>query len=224
MIACGLSGGLRIIVPSQFLPDSIRTVLTTLPPALVTALVLLLAYLLGSLSGSLMLGRLRGVDVRTLGSGNAGGTNAFRTQGARFALGVAVIDLGKGALAAWLALRFASAWAWPAVLLVMAGHVWPLWHGFRGGKGAAAAVGALLVLWLVVLITAGYVGLATVLAAASLPLWAWGLQANAQVLGYCIVIALFIAFTHRANLMRLRHGNEHRFERARLLHRWLARP
>ena len=235
MIACGLIGGLRIIVPSQFLPDSIRTVLTTLPPALVTALVLLLAYLLGSLSGSLMLGRLRGVDVRTLGSGNAGGTNAFRTQGARFALGVAVIDLGKGALAAWLALRFASAWAWPAVLLVMAGHVWPLWHGFRGGKGAAAAVGALLVLWplavglmlvlwLVVLITAGYVGLATVLAAASLPLWAWGLQANAQVLGYCIVIALFIAFTHRANLMRLRHGNEHRFERARLLHRWLARP
>ena len=87
-------GGLRIIVPSQPLPDSIRTVLTTLPPALVTALVLLLAYLLGSLSGSLMLGRLRGVDVRTLGSGNAGGTNAFRTQGARFALGVVAIDLG----------------------------------------------------------------------------------------------------------------------------------
>ena len=199
MIACGLIGGLRIIVPSQSSPDSIRTVLTTLPPALVTALVLLLAYLLGSLSGSLMLGRLRGVDVRTLGSGNAGGTNAFRTQGARFALGVAVIDLGKGALAAWLALRFASAWAWPAVLLVMAGHVWPLWHGFRGGKGAAAAVGALLVLWplavglmlvlwLLVLITTGYVGLATVLAAGSVEgMMPWVLAFAAGAMIYVVV-------------------------------------
>ena len=227
-------GGLRIIVPSQPLPDSIRTVLTTLPPALVTALVLLLAYLLGSLSGSLMLGRLRGVDVRTLGSGNAGGTNAFRTQGARFALGVVAIDLGKGALAAWLALRLAPAWAWPALLAVMAGHVWPVWHGFRGGKGAAAAVGALLVLWpqavgvmlilwLLVLIATGYVGLATVLAAASLPGWAGWWRAGLPVLGYCIVIALFIAFTHRANLQRLWQGNELRFERVRLLHRWFAR-
>lgn len=207
----------------------------TLPPALVGVLVLLLAYLFGSISGSLLLGRLRGVDVRKLGSGNAGGTNAFRTQGARFALGVAAIDIGKGALAAWLAVHFAPAWAWPALLLVMAGHVWPVWHGFRGGKGAAAAVGALLllwplavgvlvVLWLLVLITTGYVGLATVLAAASLPLWAWGLQAGVQVLGYSIVIALFIAFTHRANLQRLWQGNELRFERVRLLHRWLTRP
>ena len=66
---------------------------------------LLLAYLLGSLSGSLMLGRLRGVDIRTLGSGNAGGTNAFRTQGTAFALGTIAIDIGKGALATWLALQ-----------------------------------------------------------------------------------------------------------------------
>ncbi len=64
------------------------------------ALLLLAAYLLGSLSGSLLLGRLRGVDIRTQGSGNAGGTNAFRTQGLTFALGVVVIDIGKGALAA----------------------------------------------------------------------------------------------------------------------------
>lgn len=208
--------------------------LATPSPVLTGSSVLLAAYLLGSLSGSLLLGRLRGVDVRKLGSGNAGGTNAFRTQGARFALGVIAIDIGKGALAAWLAVQFAPAWAWPALLLVMAGHVWPIWHGFRGGKGAAAAVGALLVLWplavgvmvvlwLLVLITTGYVGLATVLAAASLPLWAWGLQAGVQVIAYCVVVALFIAFTHRANLQRLYQGNELRFERVRLLHRWRAR-
>ncbi|HRO64088.1 glycerol-3-phosphate 1-O-acyltransferase PlsY [Thermomonas sp.] len=206
----------------------------TLPPALVAALVLLAAYLLGSLSGSLLLGRLRGVDVRTQGSGNAGGTNAFRTQGARFALGVVAIDLGKGALAAWLALQLAPAWAWWSLLAVMAGHVWPVWHGFRGGKGAAAGVGALLVLWplavallvglwLLVLIASGYVGLATVLAAASLPLWAWLLDAGAPASGFAVAIALFIAFTHRENLRRLWRGNELRFERARLLHRWRGR-
>jgi glycerol-3-phosphate acyltransferase PlsY len=61
-----------------------------------------LAYLVGSISGSLVLGRLRGVDIRTMGSGNAGGTNALRTVGWAFALGVVLIDLGKGAVAAWL--------------------------------------------------------------------------------------------------------------------------
>ena len=63
---------------------------------------IVLGYLLGSVSGSLLLGRLRGIDIRTQGSGNAGGTNAFRTQGLWFALGVAVIDVGKSALAAWI--------------------------------------------------------------------------------------------------------------------------
>ena len=163
-------------------------------PVFTVACVLCVAYLLGSLSGSLLLGRLRGVDVRTMGSGNAGGTNAFRTQGLRFALGVVLIDVGKGALAAWLALRFAPEWAWPAAGLAVLGHVWPVWHGFRGGKGAATAVGALLVLWplavplmlgvwLLVLVTTGYVGLSTVLATASLPLWAWLFHAGAAAAG-----------------------------------------
>lgn len=80
-----------------------------MPATGVAAMPILAAYLLGSLSGSLLLGKLRGVDIRTQGSGNAGGTNAFRTQGAMFALGAVAIDIGKGALAAWLALRFADA-------------------------------------------------------------------------------------------------------------------
>ena len=203
------------------------------------ALLLLSAYLLGSLSGSLLLGRLRGVDIRAQGSGNAGGTNALRTQGWRFALAVVAIDLGKGALAAWLGLAFhapASPLAPPVQALAcglaaMAGHTWPLFFGFRGGKGAGTLVGALLVAWppalllvvpgwLLVLAATGYVGLATVVAAATLPPAALLLPgASPGRLACAVAAALFIAFTHRANLRRLQAGTEHRFERARLLRR-----
>lgn len=209
-----------------------------MPPIALTVFLLLCAYLLGSVSGSLLLGRLRGVDIRRHGSGNAGGTNALRTLGWRFALGVVAIDLGKGALAAWLALRFAplgqaldvTAHGYAAAACAVVGHVWPLWHGFRGGKGAATAVGGLLMLWpwsigvllpvwMLVLVATGYVGLSTVLAALALPVLAWGTDAEPARLWFSMFAALFIAFTHRANLQRLRHGTESRFERARLLHR-----
>lgn len=214
-----------------------------MPPIALTVFLLLCAYLLGSVSGSLLLGRLRGVDIRRHGSGNAGGTNALRTLGWRFALGVVAIDLGKGALAAWLALRFAplglaldvTAHGYAAAACAVVGHVWPLWHGFRGGKGAATAVGGLLMLWpwsigvllpvwMLVLVATGYVGLSTVLAALALPVLAWGTDAEPARLWFSMFAALFIAFTHRANLQRLRQGTESRFERARLLHRLRRGP
>ncbi len=199
---------------------------------------ILAAYLLGSLSGSLLLGKLRGVDIRTQGSGNAGGTNAFRTQGAKFALGVIVIDIGKGALAAWLGLRFAqgahAAWLpYATAFAASIGHVWPAWHGFRGGKGAAtivggvavlwpAAVPALLAVWLCGLILTGYVGLSTILAGLSIVVVALVTHADAVRLVFAVAVAVLLLFTHRVNLARLRAGTESRFEKARLLHR-LAR-
>lgn len=202
------------------------------------ALLILVAYLLGSLSGSLLLGKLRGVDIRTQGSGNAGGTNAFRTQGLKFALGVVVVDIGKGALAAWLGLRFAeapaAAWlAYATAFAAVVGHVWPLWHGFRGGKGAATVIGATLVLWpsavpvllatwIAVLILTGYVGLGTVLAGLALAALATLTHATTPRLAFALAAAALLAWTHRANLARLRAGTESRFEKARLLHR-LAR-
>jgi acyl phosphate:glycerol-3-phosphate acyltransferase len=208
-----------------------------LPDLLLIALVLA-AYLLGSLSGSLLLGKLRGVDIRTQGSGNAGGTNAFRTQGATFALGVVVVDIGKGALAAWLGLRFApgmhTAWLPYATAFAAAlGHIWPIWHGFRGGKGAATVVGGvavlwpaavplLLAVWLCALIFTGYVGLSTILAGGSIAVLALATHADAIRIAFAIAVALLLLFTHRGNLMRLRAGTESRFEKARLLHR-LAR-
>ncbi|MEO7940432.1 MAG: glycerol-3-phosphate 1-O-acyltransferase PlsY, partial [Burkholderiaceae bacterium] len=201
-----------------------------LPPMLLTAMLLLAAYLLGSVSGSLVLGRMRGVDIRTMGSGNAGGTNALRTQGWKFAICVALVDVGKGVLATWFAQRWAplsgplsvTTHGYLAAGFAVVGHVWPLWHGFRGGKGAATLVGGLLVLWpwsiplvLVVwggvLVTTGYVGLSTVLAFASLPLWAWWSGAGPHRMWFAIALALFITFTHRSNLQRLRDGTESKF-------------
>lgn len=199
----------------------------------------ILAYLLGSVSGSLLLGRLKKVDIRSQGSGNAGGTNAFRTQGLIFAIGVVVIDMGKGFIAAWWipAMVFGgSAVISDNGLLVMAcgfaavaGHCFPVWHGFRGGKGAATAVGALIVIepwlllpllitWLVTLLMTGYVGLSTVFAGFSLVPAAWWLNEPALVI-FSAVLSLFLLFTHRANMRKLRSGTEYRFERIHIFSR-----
>jgi glycerol-3-phosphate acyltransferase PlsY len=200
---------------------------------------LLVAYLLGSLSGSLLLGKLRGVDIRTVGSGNAGGTNALRTQGVKFALGTVLIDVGKGALATWLAWRFlppaaAPAWLYACVLACAAGHVWPVFHGFRGGKGAATLVGGLaiawpqtllpaLAIWLLSMMWGGYVGLSTALAGVSILLFAIVMGASGMQLAFAASISLFLVFTHRSNLARLRAGTEPRSERLRVLGRLFER-
>ncbi len=197
----------------------------------------LLAYLLGSVSGSLILGALRGVDIRDSGSGNTGGTNAFRTQGPVFALGVVIIDIGKGALAAyWLpalvlpgiATLFtnSSLAVWCGCAAVI-GHCYPLYHRFRGGKGAGTLVGVLAVVapwalvpmilvWLIVLVLSGYVGLATMAAgigmAATVVIQS-GLAFSALTL-FAVLMAAFLLFTHRSNIARMQKGIEYRFERA----------
>lgn len=202
------------------------------------ALVVLAAYLIGSLCGSLILGRLVGVDIRQSGSGNAGGTNALRTLGWKYALSVALVDVGKGVLAAlfpgWFGvppdlLPLAQA---ACVLTATVGHTWPVFFGFRGGKGAATLVGGLAVIWplalvvvfavwLLALLATGYVGLSTVLAAvALLPFAIFDVgDFPALRLSFAIAAASFIVFTHRANLRRLLQGNEYRFEGARLFTR-----
>jgi len=203
----------------------------------------LVAYLLGSLLGSLLMGRLRGVDIRQQGSGNAGGTNALRTQGWRFALGVVVIDVGKALLAVgwlpgldlpgigmdpgldrgWLAVSCATA--------VVVGHVYPVWYEFRGGKGAATLLGAiavlapaalvpLLVVWLLCVALTGYVGLGTMLGTAAVPLYlAYATPAEHGLFAFGVAMAAFIAVTHRSNIARMLAGNENRARRL-----WLLRP
>jgi len=204
----------------------------------------LLAYLLGSLIGSLLVGRIRGgVDIRTMGSGNAGGTNALRTQGLWFALWVMVIDIGKGWLAtaglpqmqlAWIPIDPSIDRTWLAVACagaVVLGHVYPVWYGFRGGKGAATLIGVviglksaavlpLLLLWVLILVLTGFVGLATMLAVACFPVYLlWSEDGSAALLGFGSAMALFVCYTHRLNIQRMRLGTENRVQRL-----WLFRP
>lgn len=203
------------------------------------------SYLLGSLMGSLIVGRLSGgVDIRELGSGNAGGTNALRTQGGMFAFWVMVIDIGKGYLATgWLAPMAlpvvpaaSSQWRdWLPVLCGMAailGHVWPLWFGFRGGKGVATVLGVMLgiqaslllpmlLAWLVVVMLCGYVSLGSIAASAVLPAYvAWhGVEPLEPLVAFGIAVALFVVYTHRSNIARMRAGTESRARRLWLLGR-----
>ena len=202
----------------------------------------LISYFIGSMMGAMIVGKLRGgVDIRTMGSGNAGGTNALRTQGFMFALGVVIIDVGKGALGAglvpgleipfvgidpeisrtWLTLSCAAA----AVM----GHVWPIYHGFNGGKGGATLIGTMLILgpklivvvllvFAVVLIVTGFVGLATMTAATSLSIWLalTRLPADQPLFIFSVAMALFIIYCHRANIRRMLDGTENRNTRVML--------
>ncbi|MFC1740243.1 glycerol-3-phosphate 1-O-acyltransferase PlsY [Pseudomonadota bacterium] len=198
----------------------------------------LMAYLLGSVSGSMVMGALRHVDIRKSGSGNAGGTNAFRTQGFWFALVVVIIDIGKGALAAWVlpAMEITALGDTVSAEIQMlscgfaavVGHCYPVWYGFRGGKGAATAVGALAVIqpavllpmiitWLVVLVVTGWVGLATILAALSMiPAFIW-LDASTEKLWFAILLAAFIVLMHRSNIANMINGSEYKFQRIRFV-------
>jgi glycerol-3-phosphate acyltransferase PlsY len=199
----------------------------------------LASYLLGSIVGSLLVGRLRGgVDIRTLGSGNAGGTNALRTQGKSFALWVLVIDIGKG----WIATRLVAPMLLPGIaaapqelrvwvpaacgVAAIVGHVYPLWHGFRGGKGVATLVGVVLGLdaslllpmlltWFAAVVLFGFVGLASMLAAASLPIYVSmsGLEPGLPLTSFGVVVTALIVFTHRSNIARMRAGTEPRARR-----------
>ena len=205
----------------------------------------LISYFIGSMMGAMIVGKIRGgIDIRTMGSGNAGGTNALRTQGALFALGVVVVDVGKGVIGAgvvpglsipfvpadpeisrtWLTLACAAA--------AVFGHVWPVYHGFKGGKGAATLIGTLVILapkliigvllvWGVVLAGTGFVGLATMTAASALPVWLafTRLPDDQPLFIYLAVMAMFVIYWHRSNIQRMRAGTENRNTKVMLIGR-----
>lgn len=205
----------------------------------------LLSYLIGSLMGAMIMGRLYGgVDIRKLGSGNAGGTNALRTQGFVFALGVVIIDIGKGVVGAAVVPGLELPWAAPdpnisrdwltiacSAAAVM-GHVWPVYHNFQGGKGAATLIGTILVLeptlvvvilvvFAFVLVFSGYVGLSTMTAATSLPilLAVTRLPDEQPLFVYTLCMAAYIIWAHRSNISRMRAGTEHRNPKVMVLRR-----
>jgi acyl phosphate:glycerol-3-phosphate acyltransferase len=168
---------------------------------------------------------LRGVDIRTLGSGNPGATNVWRALGFKFGIAVALLDIAKGAAAALLGLWLGGDLVGVlAGVAAMIGHWRPLFLGFaRGGKivattgGVALAIAPLAALsaaavWIAVFFLTRYASVASIAAAVSLPLWALLYGASWPVVAFTAGAALAILVLHRANIRRLLSGEEHRVE------------
>jgi glycerol-3-phosphate acyltransferase PlsY len=193
------------------------------------ALGLVIAYVAGSVPFAYLAGRLlKGIDLRTTGSGNLGATNVYRNLGAPAAVVVLMLDAAKGAVPVHflpLALRAGAQdaslwWALAYGIAAILGHAKPLfllWHG--GGKGVATAAGVFLVLvpgalglaalvCAVVVALTGYMSLGAVTAAAVFPMFVWLDRGTSPELWASVVVFLFICWSHRANLLRLRAGTE----------------
>ena len=189
-----------------------------------TFLPIVLGYTVGSLPvGYLIASRLRGIDLRRVGSGNVGAANVYRSAGLWTALLVIAVDVAKGAGSVMLAARVAAGASAPVAAGVAAivGHVYPVWLRFRGGKGVATACGAFSILapaatgiaaimFVVTVWATRYVSLGSVVATISLPTLAWLTRASMPVVTGGVVAALLIVQRHRGNLARLREGTERR--------------
>jgi acyl phosphate:glycerol-3-phosphate acyltransferase len=189
------------------------------------------AYLLGSIPFGLLVARFHGRrDPRAAGSGNIGATNVARVAGMGAGVVTLLLDVGKGMLSVWLAARFSDGSATCMILAGLAaliGHCFPIWLRFRGGKGVATAAGVFAVLcplalvaamavWILVAVFWRYVSLASIAAAAALPLlvyvlWAPGLAPPYVVSIGTLAAAALIIWKHHANLQRLVAGEEPRF-------------
>lgn len=207
----------------------------------------LVAYALGTIMGGQIVGLLRGgIDLRRLGSGNVGATNALRTQGKAFALGVLLIDVLKGVIAALAVPRLlvpgiASAEfelaTYVCGVAVVLGHCYPATYGFKGGKGVATLAGVygavltialpwLLGVFVLTILMTGYASLATLMATLIAVLYVTCYSAAglfSWLGGFTLAMAALVCWKHRDNIRRLLRGDEHRFERARVLGRMLDR-
>jgi acyl phosphate:glycerol-3-phosphate acyltransferase len=206
------------------------------------ASILLLSYFVGAIPTSILAARaLRGIDIRQHGSGNAGATNVFRVLGPRAGVAVMLVDLLKGVVAVGLIAQlriggelpaFLGSWGhvWAMVAAggaAVLGHIYTVYAGFKGGKGVATGAGVAVALapipvlvgaalFGIVVTLTRYVSLASLVAAASLPLtqlvrqWVFGVTVPAPIMWFCAVIPFLIIFTHRANIARLLRGTENR--------------
>ena len=226
--------------------------MNTLPEnSLLTAAVILVSYLSGSVPFGYLIGKIRGIDIRTCGSGNIGATNVTRVIGKTAGRICFALDFLKGALPVIVislltpkplfgflscsSFRTLECLPDPAGLLpsvaafcTVAGHIWPCWLGFRGGKGVSTAAGAVLALnppailtagavWAVVFYSSRYVSLASILAAAAVPLSACLFSAAGiahapvpEIVLFTLIAVLTIG-KHSSNIRRLFNGTENRF-------------
>jgi len=184
-------------------------------------------------------GRLAGVDIRTVGSGNIGATNVLRVLGKRWGYAVFFVDSFKGFVAVRLALYLAEHvttarghtvyFAILAAVMCVIGHAFPIWLGFKGGKGVATSAGAIFglmpiagvivfLVWVVVFETTRYVSVASLVAATALPvtvalLMHWKMIEGIELLYVSMILALLVWWRHRSNFSRLLKGTEQPFSR-----------
>jgi glycerol-3-phosphate acyltransferase PlsY len=192
----------------------------------------LIAYLAGSIPSAYIAGKLRGIDLRQHGSGNLGATNVVRVLGAKTGGVVFLADVLKGFLPVFFLPIYADTlepglWALIYGAAAILGHVKPIFLlGKGGGKGVATATGVFLALapvpvlvtmgiWIIVFVITRYVSLASLFGAAALPIaiLGWYRDPRSAVFIASLIIAAFVFWTHRANIGRLRRGEEHRFVR-----------
>jgi glycerol-3-phosphate acyltransferase PlsY len=190
-------------------------------------LVLPIAYLLGAIPfGYLLVKWITGADVRASGSGNIGATNVLRTTGRGAGIATLALDIAKGYLAVWIAGRLTGgdpSWMSAAALAVIAGHAYPVFLRFQGGKAVASFIGAFLYLTPVAMICAllvfigvvawtRHISMGSISAAATFPLAVWIVEhPRLPVFLAAVLAGAFIIYRHRSNIGRLHSGTENRF-------------
>ena len=193
---------------------------------MITLLAAAIAYVLGAIPfGYLLVKWITGADVRTGGSGNIGATNVLRTTGRAAGIATLLLDIGKGYLAVWIAGRLSDRDVLAmcvAALAVMAGHAYPVFLRFKGGKAMASfvgaflcltplALGAVLVVFVVVVAWTRYISMGSVVSAATFPLAVWLMQKDVIMLAAGAIAGAFIIYKHSSNIQRLHAGTEHVF-------------
>ena len=197
-------------------------------------LVVVIAYLLGSIPTGFLVARARGVDIRTVGSGNIGATNVFRILGKPAGIFVMLADAAKGWLAVFLIAKWVADWFHPtasehahewfhlcAGIAAILGHNYTCWLGFKGGKGIATSAGVLVALvplplliilsiWIMVFSVSRYVSLASISASFVLPFAAWLTGASSTIVLVTAGLGALAIYKHKANLQRLINGTENR--------------
>jgi acyl phosphate:glycerol-3-phosphate acyltransferase len=194
-----------------------------------------IAYLLGSIPTGFLVAKARGVDIRTVGSGNIGATNVFRILGKTAGILVLLADAAKGWLAVFVVAKLIGGWFYPAAgpqarewlalvagVAAILGHIYTCWLGFKGGKGIATSAGVLVALvplallvilgiWVVVFALSRYVSLASICAAFALPFAAWLAGESHTIILVTAALAALAIYKHKANIKRLMNGTENRF-------------
>lgn len=189
-------------------------------------LLIIFGYLLGSIPWGLLISKAKGVDIRKVGSGNIGGTNVVRGLGLKWGLLTGILDLLKGAIPVFLAVKFLSV-DWQIVLVAISpvlGHIFPAWLKFKGGKGVATTAGVLFILlgwedflililiWILALALFRIMSLTNLLIVVFLPLIFWFIYSSLAYFVLGLALVGLIYWAHRENIQRLKEGKEPKFK------------